>query len=833
MRIPLYDSEKTPQAGSGSVHSLGGERRSPIKTPQTKEGVFRELNNAANTMVDIGNKMVEAERVEQYNEALVKLTEGFSNIKTEFETNKDYFQLNTEEHLKRQEEMSSTLRNAILDGVKDRKAIKAIELEYAKMDIRNKSQIQSLGWNRQVDRGRAKTMEGLDIVLNNAIKNQDMEAYGTAEAMINSAVAAGYYNQQEAVKLIESFNNSAVVGTFTKMAELDPKGTYDDTVGRDTEPESWKYLDETQKANLISKIKTEHNQWRTNQVNQIQGHWKNRLVDDVEKTYEAFKKLEWEDLKPMNEEEFAVLKATIYGAWESKVKSEASGTLSPVITGRIKRRMEEGVNRTLIDGEVDNTVIADIQAWTSGTEKTREKGQAYVEEYNAEVNKALAKFTAGKVVDATPPSQATDREQQIVQIGETASYTSAKEMLDVYKVGMDRKVRDLNTNPVGWVVSKIGVQEPTYESIDWANSNDQQREQFRRNCALVVKHQVHQEVPEHMLRIFTNDYAKQLKNRIETADRNEAYNILSNLRDVYGPFYKYAIRDLAREGMNPNLEIITSLDPLRDKATLDYLADAYTIDENLVKKELSDFGTTKNTIWTEINRQMNDYQNSVMAQDPMGGRNAEKTSRIKAEVYKVGLMVAKNGGSNSDIKRAVREVIDTVFNNRYNYESVNGMTYRIPIARNNVPLETKPIRQALDDYLEDFDVTWKDKIVVPGIVNVAETRLDYVTNTYIDSVMDNGYWATSEDESGVYLMNADGKPVMVKTHGKAQKIYLSFQDLVVKGKEIKEKSWTTAAKQGAVRPFMVASDWWEKRAAEAYKFMRENPIEEKIQEAIE
>ena len=128
MRVPTYDQQLTPTGQAGVSKSLAGEKRSPMNIPNTEAAKWSALKKTSDKLFNIGQKISEAEDAAEYNDALIKLKEGYAQIKNDLKTNPDYNEYSVSQFEQRNEELSTELQSNVIGGMKKYKAKKQIEL---------------------------------------------------------------------------------------------------------------------------------------------------------------------------------------------------------------------------------------------------------------------------------------------------------------------------------------------------------------------------------------------------------------------------------------------------------------------------------------------------------------------------------------------------------------------------------------------------------------------------------------------------------------------------------------------------------------------------------
>jgi ribosome biogenesis protein Tsr3 len=267
MRIEKYGPHTpqrvAPTQKTGMSMSLAGEKSSPIMTPDTSGYKFSGGMALANAVTDIGNKMFEAERVEQLSEGRVNALSEYSDLMVRLKRDPKLMGLTTSELLDVYEKESKNIHESILSQVSNPKAKEELSNYVRETGVRGRIQAQDIGWNRQVDRGVAKLNEQSERLIDQVVSGSDPTmAMETYEANVAEMVAAGYISNTEAQKRMEEFNEQAGETYVRNLMEVNPVGAFtllsDDT--------KLTYLDGEVRQKLYSQAKRLAADFQTDQM---------------------------------------------------------------------------------------------------------------------------------------------------------------------------------------------------------------------------------------------------------------------------------------------------------------------------------------------------------------------------------------------------------------------------------------------------------------------------------------------------------------------------------------------------------------------------------------
>jgi hypothetical protein len=251
MRIPVYERQIERGGQGPALHSLPGERTSPMRIP-SGAAQYEGLQEAAERVTRIGAKIKEAERVEEYSRALVNANEGMSRILQEMNEDPALAEAPPDEYEKRFGERSAELKQGIAAGMRDAEARDAFNLRFDDKAVDGRIKVRALGRDRMISRGRTSTDAQLDSLVNTMVRTGDVNALSEGESIIAGKVAAGFFSPEEGGQLRQRFLRSATAGYWERRILDAPALAYE--MLRQN-PESTRHLEETDRTRLLAAAK--------------------------------------------------------------------------------------------------------------------------------------------------------------------------------------------------------------------------------------------------------------------------------------------------------------------------------------------------------------------------------------------------------------------------------------------------------------------------------------------------------------------------------------------------------------------------------------------------
>ncbi len=230
MRIKTYQSQGNITGQGSQAYSLGGEKTNPLSIPKTDQLVWQAVGQVGDALTDIDKRMQEARRVDEITNAKVRIGDEFSKLDEYMQS--DEFLANTkyQDYDKYREEQTEGIKERVYGDVKDRRTIDAVNSMWAEANLRNKTRVKGQARQMQVEEGRADTHSNLTKLQatflragNNNNRNDANEAIETAESLVNSKVAVGYFTKDEGRRLLKEFRTNTTLTMWKQNIEQDPK----------------------------------------------------------------------------------------------------------------------------------------------------------------------------------------------------------------------------------------------------------------------------------------------------------------------------------------------------------------------------------------------------------------------------------------------------------------------------------------------------------------------------------------------------------------------------------------------------------------------------------
>lgn len=219
---------------------------------------------------------------------------------------------------------------------------------------------------------------------------------------------------------------------------------------------------------------------------------------------------------------------------------------------------------------------------------------------------------------------------------------------------------------------------------------------------------------------------------------------IDQLSTRYGNNWHRVTRELGKSLPPEAAMAVTMSRPEQSQARVRLLT-AAEVGVGTLKSTIGD--RDANAVDNEVRMSMQDFNNTVT-----GFGAATVTSRYQKTVSTLAYEYVRRGDSVQDaVTRATNEVVNDV----YEYD---GRT-RIPKHLDTDRISSV-LAQTKDNLEKLYTVESPPSLLAPGLDTTEE---------YIDSIKDNGYWATNADDTGVFLrdehganvFNADGTPVFL------------------------------------------------------------------------
>lgn len=290
----------------------------------------------------------------------------------------------------------------------------------------------------------------------------------------------------------------------------------------------------------------------------------------------------------------------------------------------------------------------------------------------------------------------------------------------------------------------------------------------------IAKIQNEMGMSEQSIQVLTNAELEQLQEDVNSGDINAAFDSIAGFFNqpamqetvtIDGEEIKVgdlAMRQARASGLSMGLNIVASNPNHRQAKNMLVTARMDTKTFNEMTEQVTD--DDKNDIRNEVTQEMSQYLDSVVGdfdggtvdQTGMGGR-AYAMFELTDEVTKQAIYLVSRG---MDVNNAVAAAT-SIINDKYafidaDYAYALNAPVRVPVKYNqgdNLANWNKFLYKYTETQLGQRNV------VLP---NDWETRFDSekaATEFYASRVFEHGRWVTSDDDSGVYLVDEYGNPV--------------------------------------------------------------------------
>lgn len=247
-KIPIYERQIARSTEGPESYALPGERSSPMRIP-SENAKYQGMQEFGERVTRIGVRLREADKVEQFSNALVKSNEGMSRILTGIQEDKGLMEAEPEEYENRYREHAAELKSTISGGIRDVQTRSKFSAVFDEKTVDGEVKMRALGRDRMISRGRASTDAQLDSLVNSFVRSGDAAALAEGGSIIAAKRAAGYFKAEEAEQLGQRFARSATVGYWERRIQDAPAFAYEMLKNN---PESFQGLPEPDKTRLMA-----------------------------------------------------------------------------------------------------------------------------------------------------------------------------------------------------------------------------------------------------------------------------------------------------------------------------------------------------------------------------------------------------------------------------------------------------------------------------------------------------------------------------------------------------------------------------------------------------
>jgi len=260
-KIPLYTESETYSGKPGEVFSLQGERSRAIVSPFAEDTRVESVASAIN---HIGDKMIEAEELDQYNRGLMGIKKGADAIVEE--ANTEWRNLGLKGHEAAFNERWRTLQEEVDSSIKSNNTKRALAVQFEATHLSAMAEVRGIAHKRVHDSLIAGSVSSKEELLDRAINAADADEMLdniTALKGVNAGlVAAGAITKEQAAVndekyegmmnkgylkrvLSDEVNNKFIIEDFLRIRT--PKEVYE-MLGMYT---SFKNLNELEKDEMV------------------------------------------------------------------------------------------------------------------------------------------------------------------------------------------------------------------------------------------------------------------------------------------------------------------------------------------------------------------------------------------------------------------------------------------------------------------------------------------------------------------------------------------------------------------------------------------------------
>lgn len=226
-KIPLYTERETYTGKSGKAFTLEGERSRALEIPFVES---KGLESVASALSHIGDKMTEAEELDQYNTGLISMKKGADRIVEEADTQwRDY---DLEEHMDAFNDRWDQLQTNLSDGIKSNNTKRALAVQLEATRLGTMAEVRGMAHKRTYDRLLSNSITAKETHLNDAIDaSSDVDALNSMSDLyaVNAGlVKMGAIDDERAAADNEKFESLLNVGYMNRFVEENNKFVIED-----------------------------------------------------------------------------------------------------------------------------------------------------------------------------------------------------------------------------------------------------------------------------------------------------------------------------------------------------------------------------------------------------------------------------------------------------------------------------------------------------------------------------------------------------------------------------------------------------------------------------
>jgi hypothetical protein len=224
---------------------------------------FPKMGNAARgmgklgeTLKDIGDRMQNAEEVQDFSTAMVKSVKGLADIHRDIRDDPRFADSSVEDIEEEFNNRAVDLSGNISDGMKYARSKTMFSKKFKEDQLQGLLKMRDFGRQRFISRSRAKTEEELQVLSDSLIETGSIDSLSSGQAIIDGKVAAGIFSPEEGGQLSEKFKRNAVIGYYERLIENPSTSVAAfNALGSDPEPKILSMVDERTKSALLEKAR--------------------------------------------------------------------------------------------------------------------------------------------------------------------------------------------------------------------------------------------------------------------------------------------------------------------------------------------------------------------------------------------------------------------------------------------------------------------------------------------------------------------------------------------------------------------------------------------------
>lgn len=343
--------------------------------------------------------------------------------------------------------------------------------------------------------------------------------------------------------------------------------------------------------------------------------------------------------------------------------------------------------------------------------------------YGKDVARAQNYFNVVQDISFKPYGEARAKIEEHLPMPGTEGYEDNLRVYNDLSLFLDKREKALRDDPANYALRAPGVK--TYDAI--------------------VAQQDALGIAEQDRRLLPNTTAAKLVSEFNAAPADRRVQMIYSWKKEAGQHWPVLLRDLVRQKMAPENEILVAVHDLPWAATVvPVISEAIKQGEHELKKTLSADAVKR--VDEAVREEMVDWRGSIMKGDHTGAR-VTWANGIQQAVTLTAFVYAQRG---IDPKEAGRRAVKEIITDQYHPIDSN---YRVPVGIDADKVKEYALKELSDLKSADF---------IPHGTARESLTPEQVKDDFLKAVQRQGYWATNEDESGLVLMDPLGLPVMVR-----------------------------------------------------------------------